>query len=351
VGPAWRVGSTRARRPGQLPTMWSGGVPTSAAIATARARLSCRTQGRGEAADGVAELVSGALRRLRRSQHHLGGGGLEVLKGIDDGGERGRPNGHGISSSGGSMPRRRATAARRKRRLLRPGGLGLAAPAGRRSSLGGRSRPRCRADPGGQAGRVSTPNMGRGRRIIPVHRVASRSGHPRAPLAVPCVRRHDEAEHRPHGYRRRQDVTLIEATAERAVIPRAADAVVIFRVHDVMRSDAALRNVFACANPGARVLAVGVKWAPRWLLPLNLAVRVRTRRVTTTREGFEQPWDPMMSHVPDLKVHSVALGAHYVAHGTVPTDRAERQRPPSEPARDKTEARPRHRWRGPVKLL
>ena len=115
------------------------------------------------------------------------------------------------------------------------------------------------------------------------------------------------------------NVTLIHASADEAVIPGGVDAIVIFRVHEVMCSVAALQNVFRSARPGARVLAVGVKWAPWWMFPLNLAILMLTRSVTTTRQGFRRPWGLMTEFAPDLQVRSVALGGHYIAVGTVPS--------------------------------
>jgi ubiquinone/menaquinone biosynthesis C-methylase UbiE len=113
-----------------------------------------------------------------------------------------------------------------------------------------------------------------------------------------------------------KNITFVSAAADEAVFPRPVDAIVIFRVHEVMRSRAALRNVFQAAKPKARVLSVGVKWAPWWAVPLNLVIWTVTRRVTTTREGFARPWDLLAEFVSDLRVRSVALGAHYIASGT-----------------------------------
>lgn len=113
-----------------------------------------------------------------------------------------------------------------------------------------------------------------------------------------------------------QNVTLVQAPADKAILPAMADAIVIFRVHEVMRSAAALNNIIGSAAPGARVLVSGVKWAPWWAFPLNLVIWRLTRRVTTTREGFSRPWDVMAGLVPDLRVRSMAWGTHYVALGT-----------------------------------
>ena len=141
------------------------------------------------------------------------------------------------------------------------------------------------------------------------------------------------------------NVTLIYASADDAVIPEGVDAIVIFRVHEVMRSPAALRNVFRSARTGAHVLAVGVKWAPWWMFPLNLAILMLTRSVTTTRQGFRRPWDLMMEFVPDLQVTSVALGGHYFAFGTTPTPTSDRSWQPGgsrAPLPEQVNRTPRH---------
>jgi hypothetical protein len=114
------------------------------------------------------------------------------------------------------------------------------------------------------------------------------------------------------------NVSLIQGSADDAKITGQVDAVVIFRVHDAVRSPSALRNLFAATKPGARVLIVGVKWAAWWALPLNVLVWVLTRSVTMTREGFRQPWDLVREYVPNLEVRSVTLGTQYIAIGTTP---------------------------------
>lgn len=113
-----------------------------------------------------------------------------------------------------------------------------------------------------------------------------------------------------------RNATLLEVPIQEAVIPVVVDALIFCRTHEIMRSPAALENVFRYAKPGARVLLVGAKWAPWWAFPLNLAIWMSVRQVTTTFEGFRQPWDLVQHFVPDLQVRSVALGAHYIAHGT-----------------------------------
>jgi hypothetical protein len=115
-----------------------------------------------------------------------------------------------------------------------------------------------------------------------------------------------------------KNVTLIPASAEHAETAEPADALVIFRVHELLRSRPALEHLLQLAKPGARLLVAGVKWAPGWALPVNLLIWRQTRSVTTTHEGFQRPWDLLADLVPDLKVRSVDFGAQFIARGTTP---------------------------------
>jgi ubiquinone/menaquinone biosynthesis C-methylase UbiE len=113
-----------------------------------------------------------------------------------------------------------------------------------------------------------------------------------------------------------KNVSFVEASVQEAAIPVLADALILFRTHEIMRSPAALEHVFQFAKPAARVLVVGAKWAPWWAFPLNVGIWMAVRHVTTTFEGFRRPWDRVERFVRDLQVRSAALGAHYIAHGT-----------------------------------
>lgn len=115
-----------------------------------------------------------------------------------------------------------------------------------------------------------------------------------------------------------RNVTMIGASAEEAVMPEPAEAVVVFRVHDVLRSRSSLQNIFQSTKPAARVLIVGVKWAPWWAIPVNLLTWRLTKGVTTTQEGLRRPWDLTTEFVPGLDVRSVDLGAQFIARGATP---------------------------------
>jgi SAM-dependent methyltransferase len=116
-----------------------------------------------------------------------------------------------------------------------------------------------------------------------------------------------------HGW---TNVTLIQAAAEEAKIPAQADAALFALTHDILQSSQAVANVMANTRKGGRVSSFGAKWAPRWAVPVNVAVWLIARRYVTTFKGFDHPWALLESYVRDLRVESVAFGGAYVAWGT-----------------------------------
>lgn len=115
-----------------------------------------------------------------------------------------------------------------------------------------------------------------------------------------------------------KNVTLIEAPAEEACLPVAADAVLFCLGHDIISSPKAIANILGQTKPGGRVAAGGTKWAPWWAVPVNLFVWLIAHRGVTTFEGFSQPWQHLRDFIPELEVESVGGGGAYVAWGTLP---------------------------------
>jgi ubiquinone/menaquinone biosynthesis C-methylase UbiE len=114
-----------------------------------------------------------------------------------------------------------------------------------------------------------------------------------------------------------RNVTLVEATMEEAKTGGPIDAVLFSYTHDVLRSEAALRNIFAAARSGTRVAAVGAKLYPRALSFLDFWVRWRIRGYASTLEGLERPWSLLAKHVPDFTIAEVTLvGSGYIGSGT-----------------------------------
>ena len=120
-----------------------------------------------------------------------------------------------------------------------------------------------------------------------------------------------------------QNVTLIEADLERVELPCPADAVLFNYTHDVMRSAAALANIFRQTRAGARIAAAGIKHPPRWLDPLRLYRRFKSRQCYDRPEGLDTPWDLLAREVADLRVESTLFGTGYIAWGRLSGRRAE----------------------------
>jgi arsenite methyltransferase len=108
---------------------------------------------------------------------------------------------------------------------------------------------------------------------------------------------------------------LIESRIEDVVLPRIVDAVLFNYTHDVLRSPAALGNVFRQAKSGAPIAAAGIKHPPRWLDPLRLYRRFKSRACYNSSEGLDAPWDLLAALVPDLQVELTLFGTGFIAWG------------------------------------
>jgi ubiquinone/menaquinone biosynthesis C-methylase UbiE/anti-sigma regulatory factor (Ser/Thr protein kinase) len=118
-----------------------------------------------------------------------------------------------------------------------------------------------------------------------------------------------------HGW---NNVVLIEAPAEDAVIPRIADHALFCAVHDVLQSPAALRNVLARVRPGGSVAAVGGKWAPPWAIGLNALVAATHAPFVRSFTGFDYPWMPLAEYLTNVQVRDIEMGCGYLAVGRTP---------------------------------
>ena len=119
-----------------------------------------------------------------------------------------------------------------------------------------------------------------------------------------------------------RNVVLVEAAAENAVVPFAVDAVLFCAVHDVLQSSVALANLLASARPGARVSAVGGKWASApWAVGLNPLTSAVHAPFIRDFAGFDQPWARLGSHIDELRVREIELGCGYLACGRKRTEK------------------------------
>lgn len=114
------------------------------------------------------------------------------------------------------------------------------------------------------------------------------------------------------------NVTLIEAPVEEALLGEPADAALFSLTHDVLQSDRAVRNVLAHLLPGARVASLGAKWAPRWNVPVNAYVWWKSRRCITDLAGLDAPWARLTYELDDFAIEPIAFGGGYIASGWWP---------------------------------
>ena len=113
------------------------------------------------------------------------------------------------------------------------------------------------------------------------------------------------------------NVALVQAPTEEAQIPVRADAALFHFTHDVLRRADAIERVLAHLQPGARVVAAGLRWAEAWAWPTNLFVWGAALYSVTSLEGLDAPWSLLAERVDALTVETALFGAAYVACGRV----------------------------------
>jgi len=120
---------------------------------------------------------------------------------------------------------------------------------------------------------------------------------------------------REHGW---ENVRLVEARVEEAELgDEPFDAALFSFTHDVLQSDAAVEAVVDAVRGGGQVATTGIQWAPRWLVPVNAAVRLGARRWVTTFDGFDRPFRRLEDRLEDVRVERAWLGSMYVVSGRV----------------------------------
>jgi SAM-dependent methyltransferase len=115
-----------------------------------------------------------------------------------------------------------------------------------------------------------------------------------------------------------RNVELVGAPVELADWSGVGDAALFHFTHDVLQRADAVANAVAHLRPGARVVATGLRWAPRWAIAVNAAVYVAARRSITTLAGLERPWAGLESLLGPMAFELQWFGAVYIAQGVVP---------------------------------
>jgi ubiquinone/menaquinone biosynthesis C-methylase UbiE len=112
------------------------------------------------------------------------------------------------------------------------------------------------------------------------------------------------------------NVEQLLSPVEEARIAGVADAVLLHYTHDVLRTPAALRRLFAAVRPQATVVVAGYKLAAGWRALFNPWFRARAHGYLSTFEGAAAPWSQLMQHVPDFRVQEeYFLGSGYLGSG------------------------------------
>jgi precorrin-6B methylase 2 len=113
-----------------------------------------------------------------------------------------------------------------------------------------------------------------------------------------------------HGW---SNVELLCSPAEDAALQRLADAALLHFTHDILQRDDALDHLVAHLKPGAKVVASGLKWAPRHAAMLNLLVLPAALRSVSSLEGLDAPWRKLAARTGEPVMHSMFGGAVYIA--------------------------------------
>ncbi len=120
------------------------------------------------------------------------------------------------------------------------------------------------------------------------------------------------------GPAQRQQVKLVQASAEGARWRGQADAALLHFTHDIVRHPAALDQVFAHLKPGARVVATGLQWAPSWAVAVNAFVLGAALYSISSLEGLDRPWSGLEDRLDGFEVTPEWMGGVYIASGTTP---------------------------------
>jgi SAM-dependent methyltransferase len=113
------------------------------------------------------------------------------------------------------------------------------------------------------------------------------------------------------------NVTLINAAVESAKIQTHADAALFHFTHDILRNPQAVRHVMQTLKPGAKVVAVGLKWSSTWPWAANWGVMLAAMYSVTSLDGLDLPWSLLAEHLDHLAVSSTLMDSVFIASGVV----------------------------------
>jgi ubiquinone/menaquinone biosynthesis C-methylase UbiE len=117
---------------------------------------------------------------------------------------------------------------------------------------------------------------------------------------------------------RLQNVTLLQVGASQAKLMECADAALLCFTRDVPQSADALENIFAQCKAGARIVATGTQYLPRWAWPIPSIQRFTHRRYITARDTLGRPYRNLEIYLESFSVRRVFPWHSYLAQGVVP---------------------------------
>lgn len=122
-----------------------------------------------------------------------------------------------------------------------------------------------------------------------------------------------QARVRQHGW---HNIQLIESPAETLTVEPGFDAILLFAMHDVLTSPAALDNILLLLKPGGRLVAVGPMLARRFPAKLlNPAINKIYHRFAVSQQDKDQPWRLLAERIVDLQIEEYGPGFLYLVSG------------------------------------
>ena len=115
-----------------------------------------------------------------------------------------------------------------------------------------------------------------------------------------------------------RNVQLGCAPVRDAALPVRADAALFHFTHDILRDAAALAHVLRHLEPGATVVAAGLKWAGPWTCACNWLVWPAALHSVSSLDGLHAPWDLLEPQLQDFTVQTLWLDTVFLARGRVP---------------------------------
>jgi SAM-dependent methyltransferase len=94
-----------------------------------------------------------------------------------------------------------------------------------------------------------------------------------------------------------------------------ADAALFMFTHDLLQQPECLQKVMDHLRDGARIVSVGLQWAPAWSWACNAWVWSAALYSATALGCLHEPWRHLAALVPDLEIRPLWMGTMFMATG------------------------------------